>query len=86
MKDFHEIGAVDSIVDIVEHGLAFELLKIEHFYSSPCPWGTEMSLPNMAFYRSRSTLQLLSMAQAPLVSSPSPGVPAGELVALQNSS
>ena len=79
---FHEIGAVDSIVDIVGTILAFDILKIENYYSSPLPLGngnvsTEHGiLPVPA----PATLQLLSMVRAPLVDSPSPGVPAGELV------
>ncbi len=37
---FHEVGAVDSIVDIVGAILGFEFLKIDKIYSSPVPMGT----------------------------------------------
>lgn len=36
---FHEVGAVDSIVDVVGSVLAARLLGIERFYSSPLPMG-----------------------------------------------
>jgi uncharacterized protein (TIGR00299 family) protein len=79
---FHEIGAVDSIVDIVGAIVAFDLLKIERFYSSPLPVGNGnvSTAHGILPVPAPATLQILSMARAPLVSPPSNGAAAGELV------
>ena len=37
---FHEVGAIDSIVDMVGVSVAWDLLQIERAYSSPVPTGT----------------------------------------------
>ena len=77
---FHEIGAVDSIVDIVGTALALEALQIERCYSSPLPVGSGSvttahgSLPVPA----PATLKLIADARAPITSASSQ--PAGELV------
>ncbi len=36
---FHEIGAIDTIIDVVGSFIALEILKIEEVYSSPLPLG-----------------------------------------------
>ncbi len=37
---FHEVGAIDSIVDMVGVSVAWDLLQIERAYASPVPTGT----------------------------------------------
>jgi len=79
---FHEIGAVDSIVDIVGTVIGLEALGIEEVYVSPLPAGngsvnTEHGcLPVPA----PATLKLLAEAGVPLRSGDEPGRPQAELV------
>ena len=37
---FHEVGAIDSIVDMIGVSVAWDLLQLERAYSSPVPTGT----------------------------------------------
>lgn len=37
---FHEVGAVDSIVDIVGTAILINMLEVDHIYASPVPLGT----------------------------------------------
>jgi hypothetical protein len=67
---FHEIGAVDSIVDIVGSVIGFSLLGVTQFYSSPFPAGggsvecRHGGLPLPA----PATLDLLAQKHAPVIS------------------
>jgi len=79
---FHEIGAVDSIVDIVGALIGFDLLGIAHFYSSPFPAGGGVvtsrhgALPLPA----PATLDLLARKHAPVVNPPHASMAGMELV------
>ena len=81
--EFHELGAVDTIIDIVGTIFALDYLKIEQVCASPLPVGSgniptaHGILPAPA----PATLHLLAEASAPLISFPeTAGTPAGELV------
>jgi len=66
---FHEVGALDAIVDIVGIVAGLALLDIEHVYASPLPLGSgwvraahgDIPVPAPA------TLRLLSEANAPII-------------------
>lgn len=80
---FHEVGAVDSIIDIMGALLGFEALKIERFYSSPITVGNgwAKTAHGVIPVPAPATLQLLALAQAPMVGPPlAAGEPSGELV------
>ncbi len=69
---FHEVGALDSIVDVVGAAIGLHALGIERLYASALPYGGGQvqsehgALPLPA----PATLELLSRAHAPLVASP----------------
>jgi pyridinium-3,5-bisthiocarboxylic acid mononucleotide nickel chelatase len=79
---FHEIGAVDSIIDIVGTVFALDSLGIQRSYSSALPLGdgnvitAHGTLPVPA----PAALQLLAMAQAPVIKSQTSSQTRGELV------
>jgi uncharacterized protein (TIGR00299 family) protein len=72
--DFHEVGAVDAIVDVLGAAVGLRLLGIGKLYCSPMPAGSgsvrvahgELPVPAPA------TLELLASAQAPLRAAPDP--------------
>jgi pyridinium-3,5-bisthiocarboxylic acid mononucleotide nickel chelatase len=65
---FHEVGAVDSIVDVVGSVIGLELLGVEALYSSPLPSGDgQVSTQHGVFpIPAPATLELLAMAHAPI--------------------
>jgi uncharacterized protein (TIGR00299 family) protein len=66
--DFHEVGALDAIVDIVGCVVGLRLLGIERLYCSPLPagGGTARSAHGVLPVPAPATLELIAMAQAPL--------------------
>ena len=78
---FHEVGAIDAIVDIVGCAIGLDLLEIDEVYCSPIPAGGGIvstahgSLPAPA----PATLELISMAHAPIRATSPPATPDVEL-------
>ena len=78
----HELGSVDTLVDVVGSVVGLEELGIERLYSSPLPTGSGIvasehgNLPVPA----PATAALFAMARAPVVPAPSKAVDSGEMV------
>lgn len=66
--DFHEVGALDSIVDVVGGVIGMRLLGIDRLYCSPLPagGGTVRSAHGVLPVPAPATLELIAMANAPL--------------------
>ena len=65
---FHEVGAVDAIVDIVGAAVALELLEVDRVYCSAIPGGggTVSSSHGRLPVPAPATLELMAKARAPL--------------------
>ena len=65
---FHEVGAVDSIVDVVGGCVGLELLQIDRVFCSPIPsgGGTVSSRHGRIPAPGPAVLELMSMANAPI--------------------
>jgi len=65
---FHEVGAVDSIIDIVGFAIAYDMLAIEKSIVSPLPLGSGMVQTQHGLFPvpGPATLQLLQEAKAPI--------------------
>lgn len=79
---FHEIGAVDSIIDIVGVAFGLDALKIERFYSSPLPLGSGSisTAHGILPVPAPATLRLIAMSNAPIADLPKQSQPQSELV------
>jgi uncharacterized protein (TIGR00299 family) protein len=69
--DFHEVGALDAIVDVVGGVIGLRLLGVEKLHCSPLPagGGTAKSAHGALPVPAPATLELIAMAGAPLASS-----------------
>ena len=79
---FHELGAVDSIIDIIGTVFALEVLGLEHLYSSPLPVGSGKisTAHGILPVPAPATLQLFADAGVPLTPFPESNALTGELV------
>jgi len=79
---FHEIGAVDSIVDIVGSVLAFEIMGIKEFYASPLQvGGGTVKMDHGVFpVPAPATLSILARKNAPVINASAAGAPQIELL------
>jgi len=70
---FHEVGALDSIVDVTGAVIGMEALGIERLYASSLPYGSGAvnSDHGMLPLPAPATLEVLRLAHAPLTPSPS---------------
>ena len=68
---FHEVGAVDSILDIVGAAIGLEYFNIQSVFSSALPLGTGQVVTQHGWLPlpAPATLELIRMAQAPVISS-----------------
>ena len=78
----HELGEVDTLVDVVGSIVGLELLGIERIYSSPLPTGSGMinSAHGVLPVPSPATAALFAMAKVPVVTPPANAPPTGEMV------
>jgi uncharacterized protein (TIGR00299 family) protein len=69
---FHEVGAVDSIIDIVGAAVGLDYFEVDRLYSSALPLGSGQvqSQHGILPLPAPATLRLLEMAQAKIVPSP----------------
>lgn len=69
--DFHEVGALDAIIDVVGGVVGLRLLGVERLYCSALPagGGTARSMHGALPVPAPATLELMAMARAPLASS-----------------
>jgi pyridinium-3,5-bisthiocarboxylic acid mononucleotide nickel chelatase len=72
---FHEVGAIDAIVDIVGNVIAIEALGITHLYASPLPLtrGHLRMAHGLMPVPAPATLEILSAVKAPWVPAPIEG-------------
>jgi pyridinium-3,5-bisthiocarboxylic acid mononucleotide nickel chelatase len=72
---FHEVGAVDAIVDITGAAIAIETLGITRFYASPLPLssGHIQTAHGVLPVPAPATLEILRQVPAPWKSSPAEG-------------
>ena len=81
-SDLHELGQLDTLVDVVGGVVGLELLGIERLYSSPMPAGSGVvkSAHGLLPVPSPATAALFAMAKVPVVLPPGGATDTGEMV------
>ncbi len=79
---FHELGALDTIVDIVGTLLALDIMGIQECYASPLPAGsgTVKTAHGVLPVPAPATLKILAKTNAPVVAAPPSDNPPGEML------
>lgn len=80
--ELHELGELDTLVDVVGSTVGLDLLGVEMVYSSPFPSGSGVidSAHGMLPVPSPATAALFAMARAPVVPPPGNATNVGEMV------
>ena len=78
----HELGDMDTLVDVVGSVVGLELLEVQRLYSSPLPSGSGVikSAHGILPVPSPATSALLAMAKAPVIPAPGGATDTGEMV------
>ena len=78
----HELGTLDTLVDVVGAVAGLELLGVKRVYSSPFPSGSGIARSGHGLLPvpAPATMQLMAIAEAPIVPPPSGATDAGEMV------
>ena len=79
---FHELGELDTLVDVVGSVVGLELLGVERLYASPLPSGSGLtkSAHGVLPIPAPATAALCAIARAPVVPPPGGAADAGEMV------
>lgn len=79
---FHEVGAVDSIIDIVGSAIGFHLMDIDQFYASSFPLGPGyiQTRHGMLPLPAPATLEIIANTRAPVINAPLSAMQSLELV------
>ena len=78
----HELGDLDTLIDVVGVVIGLEILEINKLHTSPLPlsWGTITTREGILPLPAPATSQILALSHAKIISPSGPYLTAGELV------